>query len=201
MNQRMPRERVIAAVMAGGRGTRLGEPKPTIRLAGRALVSYPLAALAEAGLDTVVLAKDDTPLPPLDVPIWREPDQPVHPLTGITAALERANGRALLVVACDMPFLTAPLLSHLAGLDVPLAVPVSGGRLHPLLGRYAASLSGPLTAALFAARPLQEVVAELEPVLLDERALREFGDPQRLLFNVNSPADLERAEELIRERA
>ena len=31
------------------------------------------------------------------------------------------------------------------------------------------------------------------------RSVRRFGDPERLFFNVNEPADLERAERLLRQ--
>jgi molybdopterin-guanine dinucleotide biosynthesis protein A len=175
----------------------MGAPKATAELAGRPLVGYPLAALAAAGLEAVVVAKADTPLPKLDVPVWHEPDEPVHPLAGIVAALERAQGRTLVVVACDMPFLTGALLSHLAELDAPLAVAAGGGLLHPLLGRYAPTLEEALASCLAAGGPIQELVAGLRPHLIDEPALREFGDPERLLLNVNTPADLARASALL----
>ena len=48
---------------------------------------------------------------------------------------ERAGGRAVLVCACDMPFVTAELVAHLAA-RAGTAVPEAGGRLHPLLARY-----------------------------------------------------------------
>jgi len=175
----------------------MGAAKATLVLEGRPLVDYPLAALAEAGLEAVVVAKRDSPLPDLDVPVWREPDEPAHPLTGITTALEQADGRALVVVACDMPFTSPRLLSYLAELDARLAVPLAGGRLHPLIGRYEPSVLAQLVSALGERLPVQRAVSELDPRLIDEQSLEAFGDPDRLLFNVNRPADLERARELL----
>ena len=102
-----------------------------------------------------------------------------------------------MVVACDMPFTSPGLLSYLAELDAPIAVPVAGGRLHPLLARYEQSVLAQLVSALAARLPVQRVVAELDPRLIDEQALKAFGDPDRLLFNVNRAADLERARELL----
>ena len=40
-------------------------------------------------------------------------------------------------------------------------------------------------------------VESLRPHLLDEQELSRFGDPHRLLFNVNDPKDLREAEALI----
>jgi molybdopterin-guanine dinucleotide biosynthesis protein A len=182
--------------MAGGRSTRMGAPKATIEFRGRALVEYPIAAFAAAEIEAVVVAKRETGLPKLNVPVWLEPDDPAHPLQGIVTALERAGGRPVVVCGCDMPFVTAELLSNLAEREQPLVVPRAGGRLHPLLARYEPALLEPLRSALRAREPMQETVAQLGPVVLDERELRAFGAPERLLFNINERADLERAERL-----
>jgi molybdopterin-guanine dinucleotide biosynthesis protein A len=97
-----------------------------------------------------------------------------------------------------MPFLTAALLSHLSERSEPLLVPHVSGRLHPLIARYEPSLLSVLRSAIDPPRALQQVVTELEPATIDEPELRRFGDPARLLFNVNTREDLARAEELAR---
>ena len=64
----------LVAVLAGGASRRMGAPKPLAPLGGRPLISYPLGAAARAGLRAVVVAKADTPLPEVGVPVWGEPD-------------------------------------------------------------------------------------------------------------------------------
>jgi molybdenum cofactor guanylyltransferase len=187
----------LAAVLAGGRGRRMGAPKATVALAGRPLIEHPLGALRAAGLETVVVAEPGSELPRLEVAVWEEPDEPVHPLCGVLRALEGAGGRPVLAVACDMPFLAPAMLRWLAGTDAPLVVPVAAGRLHPLVGRYAPALARPLRAALGRRAPLQEAVRGLRAQVLGDDVLRRFGDPERLLFNVNDQADLARAQRLM----
>lgn len=46
-------------------------------------------------------------------------------------------------------------------------------------------------------RPLQEIVGGLSPREIEYEELAAFGDPERLLMNVNTAADLERAEALL----
>ena len=209
----------LIAVLAGGRGTRLGGTKATAELAGRPLIEHAMAAASEAAeltsaapsgssfggdarlvagaIDVLVVAKPDSPLPELDVPILREPERPSHPLCGVAAALREADGRAVVVMACDMPFVSPSLLAWLAGVADPLVVPEHGGLLHPLLARYEPALLPRLEAALAAEMPLQHTVASLGPRVIGSDQLARFGDPERLLFNVNTPADLERAERLL----
>lgn len=190
---------MIGALLAGGRGTRMGAPKATIELGGRLLLEHPLNAFLHAGIDAVVVAKVGTSLPPLPLEIWREPDEPTHPLLGIVTALEHADGRAVLVCGCDMPFVSPGLLTTLATTDGRLVVPQAGGRLHPLLARYGPELLEPLRDALDQLGPLQETIAQLKPTLIDDAALHDLGDPALLLFNINERADLEQAEKLLRD--
>ena len=102
-----------AVVLAGGLSRRMGSPKAVVPLGGRPLIAWPLAAAAEAGLEAVVVAKPGSALPPLDVPVWDEPEAPSHPLTGLVAALERAGG-PVVALACDMPFVSPGLIARLA---------------------------------------------------------------------------------------
>jgi molybdopterin-guanine dinucleotide biosynthesis protein A len=74
----------------------------------------------------------------------------------------------------------------------------AGGRLHPLLARWEPSLLPRLITALARTAPLHEVAAELGAARVGEAELRRFGDPERLLFNVNAPGDLARAATLLR---
>jgi molybdopterin-guanine dinucleotide biosynthesis protein A len=186
-------ERTLGVVLAGGRGSRLGGAKPTAELAGQSLISYPLAALAEAGLEAVVVAKPDTDLPPLDVDVLTEPAEPVHPMAGIVAAL-RQTGRPIVVIGCDFPFVPAALLRALADAPEPLVIPAPGGEPQPLVARWTPALLPALEAALDLEEPLRRTVAALSPRLLDDAELAPFGDPARVFFNVNTPADLRRAE-------
>ncbi|MEZ5077670.1 MAG: NTP transferase domain-containing protein [Solirubrobacterales bacterium] len=181
--------------MAGGRGSRLGGRKAGAELGGRPLASHPVAALRKAGLEAAVYAKPGQELPELGAPVRCEPAQPRHPLCGIVAALRdcAATRRPLVVVACDLPFVAPALLAALAAAPEPLVVASLGGRPQPLLGRYEPGLLPALEAALAAEEPLTGTVAALGPRLLDERELAAFGDPGRILFNVNDEADLRQA--------
>ena len=163
----------VVAVLAGGLGRRVGGGKPALRFRGRLLVEWPLAAARDAGLEAVVVAKRDSVLPPLEVPVWVEPDAPVHPLTGIVHAIERAGD--VVVVGCDMPFVTAGELRDLAA-----APPPAGPE--PLLARYGRAQLPALSAALAAEAPLRATFAALQPapVPLDPAALRNLNTPEEL---------------------
>lgn len=178
----------IAVVLAGGHSRRMGSPKALVELGGRPLLAWALAAALEAGLETVVVAKPGSELPPLDVPLWPEPEQPAHPLTGVIAALERAAPRAIVALACDMPFVPPELIARLAALDAVAAAPP--GEAFP--ARYESAALPLLRAGLEREAPLRAVLAELAPV-----EVAPGGTPHALL-GINDPAALARAAALLR---
>ena len=187
--------RARAAILSGGRASRLGGKKATTDLAGRPLIAYPLDAAREAGLDPLVVAKDGSPLPKLDCEIVREPDDPVHPLLGILTAIDACDG-PVLVLGCDMPFVTAPLLRWLAEPEPPAVAEVDG-RLEPLLAVYGPGDAATLAAALDEEAALREAVERLNPQRVGETELARFGDPRTLARSVNTGADLAEAARLI----
>jgi molybdenum cofactor guanylyltransferase len=189
----------MGVILAGGLGRRLGGSKAVVQLAGRPLISYPLAAVQTALGEVAIIAKADSQLPSLSgVTVWVEPDTPRHPLVGIVQALALAEGRSVVVCAVDLPFVTPELIYRLATTDLrkaPAVVACSGADTQPLLGCY-----GPRTIELLheseleSDPPLQDFLASIGPLLL------EVGDPE-LLFNIDSPEDLLHAAAILDRRA
>jgi len=168
---------VIVAVLAGGRGRRLGGSKAMTLLGGEPLIARPLAAARAAGLEAIVVAKADTELP--DVAVWHEPAEPTHPLLGLVTALEHGP---VVAVACDQPWVTAELLRALADHDGP-ALAAEG---EPFPGRYEPSQLPVLREALVAEASLRATLDRLGPPSL--------GVPRAELASVNTPEDLAAAE-------
>lgn len=54
---------IIGAVLAGGRGRRIGRDKATVDLNGRPLISYPIGALRAAGLEVVLALRNGQAAP------------------------------------------------------------------------------------------------------------------------------------------
>ena len=186
----------LGALLAGGRGSRLGGAKATAEVLGRPLLAWSLDALREAVEDVVVIAKPATPLPPCDAPVHRDEPEDFHPRHGIVSALRRAEGRPVVVVPCDMPLVPPALLEVL--LDVvadgaPAAMPRTEGRVHPLCAAYAAEALPELEAADHD-EPLTLTLDRLGAVVLAADAAADR------MLNVNTRADLGVAEILLRRR-
>jgi molybdopterin-guanine dinucleotide biosynthesis protein A len=162
----------------------MGGAKMTAPYAGRPLLLWPVDALRSVLDEVVVVAKRDTVLPPLEIPVWIEPDEPRHPLAGIVHALREAGGRAIVACAGDMPDVDPAVVRELiAAPSAPAVVPRAGARLQPLLARYEPAALERLATAAPLGAPLTEVVQALEPSVLevaDERSFRNVNRPDEL---------------------
>jgi molybdopterin-guanine dinucleotide biosynthesis protein A len=179
-----------AIVLAGGAGARMGRPKAAVALGGRTLVEHVVAAARAGGLEPVVVAKADSSLPPLDCRVVVEPASPRHPLAGIVAGLAAVPDGGAVVCATDMPFVTGELLGWLAGMDEPLAV-IRG---QPLPARYGREVLPALRVALANEESLRGVAERLASRNIELGELARFGDPARLLANINTAGELAAAE-------
>lgn len=177
-----------AVILAGGRSRRMGTPKAMVEVAGMALIEHPIAAAREAGLQPVVVAKPGSELPDLDCPRLDEPEEPRHPLAGIVRALESLRA-PIVVVACDLPLLPAPLIAELASMRTAFAIPANP-RPQPLAARYSPGLLPALRQGMVTDSPMVRVTSELGGEVLGESALRAFGDPAWMFANANDPVEL-----------
>ena len=107
-----------AAILAGGQSRRMGSDKATLRLApdGPTLVERVLAAVRTVADDVFLVANDER-LAGLGLRVVPDAFPGTGSLGGIYSAVAGAQEEYCLVVACDMPFLSQPLLRALA--DMP----------------------------------------------------------------------------------
>jgi molybdopterin-guanine dinucleotide biosynthesis protein A len=178
---------VTVAILAGGRGTRIGGDKALIELAGRPLITYPLQAAQEAGLPTVIVAKKTTKLPPVTAQLLLEPDEPSHPLLGIITALE--HHPAIIALPCDMPFVLPLQLVALAGMAADVAT-LSPGQPFPSLYRY--SQMALLREAMQAGASVRSTQAQSD---LAPASAASTNPASQL--TINTPAGLAEAERLL----
>jgi molybdopterin-guanine dinucleotide biosynthesis protein A len=134
-----------------------------------------------------------------------DPVPSLGPVGGLAAGLGAATGRLCWVLSCDLPFVTRELgrlllqeLSETERGGVPRAViPDLEGRAQPLCAAWDADAAVIAERCLEAGRrSVRELLDGMDARRLAEERVRRAGDPTRLLFNVNTPEDLERARRL-----
>jgi molybdopterin-guanine dinucleotide biosynthesis protein A len=199
-----------AAILIGGKASRFeGRDKSALLVEGRTILSRQLETLSSITDDVMLVGRGrpglDEPRAPSVEPRTPSPE-PRHipdivpgcgPLSGLHAALTSARHETTLLVACDMPFVSAPLLRHLLSLAgdgaADIVVPRTERGYHPLCAVYSRACLEPAARRLargeFKLAALFDVPGEMRVRVVTADALEAFGDPERLLANVNTSTE------------
>ena len=191
----MAAERVTGVVMAGGQATRFGgQPKGLELIRGTRIVDRVVAALRAVVDDLLLVANDpraDAWLPGVRTVADVLPGN--GSLGGIYSALVHARTPVVLV-AWDMPFVTAALLKPLLAHDTDVVVYQSRSTrgVEPLCAFYRPSCIEPIK------RRIDEGDLRVVGFFDDVRVTRlpPPPDPDLTFMNVNTPSDLALAEGL-----
>jgi molybdopterin-guanine dinucleotide biosynthesis protein A len=183
-----------AAILAGGEARRLGgQDKGALTVgrdgAARSIRERQLAVLHSLTPHILIIGRDGIS--------DRVPG--AGALGGLYTALQEAATDRVLVLACDMPFVTAPFLARLAEVGAATGaeavVPRDARGRHPLCASYDRRVAARLRARIDAARlRVLEALSDLDVREFGPDELAPFDPDGRLLTNVNTPEDYARAQ-------
>jgi molybdenum cofactor cytidylyltransferase len=191
--------RVTGLVLAAGAATRFGSPKQLALLDGRPLLQHPLDALADAGIDDILVVLGAEGVAIETAIAWRGErrlvnERPEDGLAsslrmGLGAAAEDSTVDAVLVVLGDQPGLRPAVIEAVLAAAERVEQPIvrpryeRDGAPNPVLVRRAA---WPLAAGLEGDRGLGPMLAA-HPELVQEVVV------SGSIPDVDTPADLEAA--------
>jgi molybdopterin-guanine dinucleotide biosynthesis protein A len=137
-------------------------------------------------------------------PVWWTRGVPIVPddmpglgaLGGICTALVHSPCDRTLIVACDMPFLTADFLRRLAAIgDADLVIPRTARGYEPLCAIYTRACLPDIRARI--ARGALEAAVLPQGVRIAELGPDRLDMDERVFVNVNTPHDYERARGMV----
>jgi molybdenum cofactor guanylyltransferase len=183
---------VSAAIMAGGKSTRMGQDKAWIELDGEPLIARVASVLAEVA-DEVIVVANDARYESLGLRVVRDRYPTGGALGGIATGVGAATHDTVLVAACDMPFLSADvwrlLLGHAGEADV--VIPRIGGEYETLHALYTKTCV-PQMARAIAENRLRVIsfFDQVRVLAVEEPELRAVDPTLRAFTNVNTPEEL-----------
>ena len=185
---------IHVAVLAGGQSRRMGRDKALLPLGGQLLIERVLAAarpLAYPGL----IVGDPAAYGHLGWPVLPDCRPGCGPLGGLYTALG-TTAAPVLLLACDLPFLTPAFLRYLVDRRGPhqAVVPHTAAGLQPLCALYEPSCMAAVKAAMQADQlGMRRLLSNLSLDLVREKDWRPYDEHGLLFANLNAPAEYQRA--------
>ncbi len=183
----MPGSPFTVAVLIGGDSSRMGTDKATYPVDGVPMAARVVSAAREAGAAEVLLVGGPQSRAKGLDGTWKKDAFPGEgPLGGVITALKASANDTVVVLSCDMPFITGAVIASLAdGLSDAQA---TVGRTDRLNWLCAAWSRDECLASLQGVWKRNERAVHRAAVLLD---VLEVPVPAVAVRNVNTPADLE----------
>jgi len=125
-------------VTAGGASSRMGTDKALLELDGRPMIEHVITALAPAVTGVAIIANSPA-YESFGLPVFSDAHRGIGPLEAIRTALTNSDTSRLILVGCDLPFVSQELFQFLLSLSgnhravVPQA---PDGELEPLCAIY-----------------------------------------------------------------
>lgn len=186
-------------LIAGGKSTRMGEDKAFLDFHKQTLLSRALSALSgSCGNATIV---GDAAIFASFAPVIADIFPGCGPLAGIHAALKESSADLNLMLAVDMPFISAKLLRFLLGVaetsEAVVTIPRSNTGLQPLCAVYRRDFSTTAEQSLRAGQyKIGATFTQVRLRVIEEAELAAEGFSERDFFNVNTPEDRRTADGL-----
>ena len=182
-------------ITAGGRSSRMGQDKAWLQLGGRAMIEHVIAALAPVTGVTIIANSPEYLR--LGLPVVADDNSGVGPLEAIRTAMSHATTSRVILVGCDLPFVTSELFKRLlsiAGSD-SATVPIGAdGNLEPLCAIYRREALPVVTKLISEGKRKVSLLFDRVPtrfVGFDE--LLDLENSELFFENVNTPDDYDRA--------
>lgn len=212
----------LGVVLAGGESRRYGGRKASAPLLGRPMAAWAARALEPHAARVGIVTQDGSIAELLSLP-RREDEHPGRgPVEGLRTGLRWARDEALerlLLLACDLPLASEALVGLLVRAareedegPVPSRAVVpespSAWGLEPLCASYPVSALGAVEELLSGATggggeppSMERLLGRIPLRRLSLEEVATVADPAEAFLNVNTPADRERAERLLRARS
>ncbi len=197
----------------------MGTDKAWLELNGVPLIVRVLARVRELAEEVLISANDAARFARLDARVVPDAFPDAGPLAGILAGLEAARHETVLVVACDMPFLSTALLAYMRSFAGAYDVVVPQTRqeakpqtdaaqklrakdlsLHPLHAVYSKQCIVPMRGALTRGeRRMIGFYSEVRVRVITPQEVAEFDPNGYALWNVNTPDKWMTVQDLFKE--
>lgn len=192
------------AVQAGGESRRMGSDKALLPFLERPLILRVIERLAPLADELIVTTNHPEDYKFLGLPLFRDVLPGRGALGGLYTALQAASHPLVAVVACDMPFASRELFEYEQALmlekAVDVVIPASAEGLEPMhaVFRRATCLPAIREAIQHNAWKLISWFPQVQVHTLPVQDVTRFGPLGRIFMNINTPADLQMAEEIAR---
>jgi molybdenum cofactor guanylyltransferase len=183
-------------ILAGGENKRMGVDKAFLTVAGKPLIEHVLRVLGSVVQQIIIVTNSPERYRTYDARIVTDRLERRGSLVGIYSGICSSESEYNVVVACDMPFLNAELLSYQMELapGYDAVVPAFGELIEPLHSVYSKRLLPVIEERIREdQRRIRSIFCHANVRYVTEKEISRFDPERRSFINLNTPQQYKEA--------
>ncbi len=186
--------KITGIILAGGKNSRMGEPKAFLKIENRRLIDRTLDIYREIFAEIIIVTNDPLAYTEFsDAFIVTDIYKGKGALGGIYTGLFYSSHNYSFASACDMPFLSHDFIQYMTALAArhDIIVPEVAEGYQPLHAIYSKNCLTPIKRLITADKlKITGFYKEMRLLKVPEEKIKPFNHDGRLFQNINTPEDL-----------
>lgn len=185
----MKKEPITGVILAGGKSLRMGTDKGLVLLNGKKLIEHVLDAVASV-TDNVIIIANSNSYNGYGYPVYEDIIKDCGPMGGIYTALQKSDADKNLILSCDIPFITSPMLSFIIShsFGAEIVVPKHEEKIEPLCAVYSKKCAEKFKQLL--EKKEWKMQSALKYFNTKEIEISTIKEIEKNFININTPQEL-----------
>ena len=190
-------------ILAGGKSSRMGRDKSVLPLpdSGESMLKSIWNGLMPLCKEILICGNSSDKYKLPDTVEISDIYKDRGPLSGIHAGLKRASYDYSFIVSCDMANFNQELAAFLLSKcgNHELIIPRHNGLFEPLFAVYHKNIMDIIEIKLLSGvNRVQKIISEVDLLIVEDDEIKDFGDPEELFRNINTPEDYQKIKEQLK---
>ena len=185
----MESNKIIAAVLAGGKSSRMGQDKGLMLRRGKPMIQYVLEAINGCQIPAIIVSANAV-YSQFGYEVIPDIELNKGPMGGLLSAMESVNATHVLLLSCDMPLITSDIIIHLTSEVEEHSVTVARikNQLMPLLAVYSLRIKDAVKQRITLNElKMHDLINAVDHKIVSYDNYKSLNS--HWYINVNSPAD------------
>ncbi|MBI5815757.1 MAG: molybdenum cofactor guanylyltransferase [Nitrospinae bacterium] len=182
------------AILAGGKSVRMGRDKAFVEVEGVPMIERVIAAARQCSANVIIIANEPEKYQKSGLPVHTDKVKGMGPLSGLVTAFEATGAGAVMMIACDMPYISPAMIRHILSRYLKgcgAVIPYAFGREQGLCAIYERRLLEKFTERIGRGDiQFNEFRMNIEKVNISETELKAVEGDLRSFININDEEEL-----------
>jgi molybdopterin-guanine dinucleotide biosynthesis protein A len=190
------KKQVSCIILAGGKGSRIGQEKAFIKIGERTIIEEQISSLSKIFYEIIIVTNNQSKFKKMGAKVVTDIIPDLGPLGGLYSGLSVSSNIHSFLIACDMPFISLELIKYMTDNieENDIIVPLSTRGIETLFAFYSINCLETIKQQIELNNlKLLDILDFHRVKYVPQKEIKKFDPKELSFFNVNDQKDYEKA--------